>query len=180
MVVEVVDHLACVIIKQQARKMERKGATLIEILVGIAVLGIVFSGLGYASFRDFTRRQSLENSYRNLLSDLRFAQKDSSAGRKPAGCVGVLNGYNFSTSNCSSGKCSRYIVAVLCSGSSPSTVKQVDLVSGITLGSVTSFTFKSLSQGTSLASGQVVNLVLTDSSGTISRTITVSDTGEIK
>ncbi|QQG47267.1 MAG: prepilin-type N-terminal cleavage/methylation domain-containing protein [Candidatus Woesebacteria bacterium] len=160
--------------------MERKGATLIEILVGIAVLGIVFSGLGYASFRDFTRRQGVENSYRNLLSDLRFAQKDSSAGRKPAGCIGVLNGYSFGVSSCSSGKCSSYTISALCSGSSPVNVNQVNLSSGITLGSVSTFTFKSLLQGTSLATGQVVNLVLTDPTGAITRTITVSDTGEIK
>src|SRR3989344_2781413 len=73
------------------------GYTLIEILVGLTIIGIVF-GVGFLSFREFSRRQSLAGGVKNLVGDLRLAQEQAIAGKKPEDnkCTsGLLNGYNF-------------------------------------------------------------------------------------
>ena len=157
-----------------------RGFTLLEVLMGIAVVGIVFSGLGYASFRDFSRRQRVIAVQRTLMSDLRFAQKDSVSGKKPAGCSGVLNGYEFRQASCSGGSCSQYNINSLCSGNQSVNVKQITLPSNVTVNSVNPFTFKALDQGTSLVTGASVTLTITDSSSGISVAVNISDTGEIK
>ena len=52
------------------------GYTLIEILVGLTIIGIIF-GVGFASFREFSRRQSLAGGVKTLVGDLRLAQEQA-------------------------------------------------------------------------------------------------------
>ncbi len=74
--------------------MEKKGYTLIEILIVLVIMGLLFAA-GYANYRDFSRRQQVISAMRALRSDLRLAQEQAIEGKKPPGCT-ILNGYKFS------------------------------------------------------------------------------------
>ena len=45
-----------------------KGYTLIEILVGLAIIGLLFS-FGFVSFRDYSRRQTLAGAVKEVQGD---------------------------------------------------------------------------------------------------------------
>ena len=73
--------------------------TLIELLVGISIISIVFS-VGFASYRDFSRRQALSGVTKALISDLRLIQQKALAGEKIGSCT-TLDGYKINISSAS-------------------------------------------------------------------------------
>lgn len=158
----------------------KRGYTLIEILVGMTIIGILFSA-GYVSFRDFSRRQALSGIVKGLQGDIRLVQEQAASGKKPDNpkCNGVnlLDGYNFSV-NAASGS---YSVAAKCTGGLVE-IKNVVLPSdvGITAPLPNPVFFKSLSQGTNIPSGESVTITLTQTATGDSATLTISASGEIK
>lgn len=160
-----------------------KGFTLIELLVSTVILSTIFA-FGYAGFRDYSRRQSVEAVARQIRGDLKYAQGLASAGSKPNTAVpnyarcsppNVLNGYNFVVV---AGGAS-YQVEAVCSGGAPVTVRTVALTD-TTLSPAGTLTFKSLGQGTSLAAGSSTTYTVRKSSTTITATVIVTASGEVK
>jgi prepilin-type N-terminal cleavage/methylation domain-containing protein len=70
------------------------GFTLVEILVGIAITGLL-SAVGYVNYRDFSRRQSLSSATRAIISDLRLAQSMAETGQYPPGGECSATGFVF-------------------------------------------------------------------------------------
>lgn len=149
-----------------------KGYTLIEILVVLAIMGLLFN-FGSAGFRDFARRQALSGTAKNIQGDLRLAQADAATGQKPSGCTTTLDSYSFNVKSAS-----RYTIEANCAVSS-TIVKDVNLPSGITIQAPLPglLNFKVLSQGTNLTGDWTLTLSQT---GTNPVTVTVTPGGEIK
>ncbi len=154
--------------------------TLIEILVGITVIALLFL-FGYASFRDFSRRQAMNSAARTIRGDLRLAQEQALSGNKPANptdpkceAPNVLNGYYFRAASTS------YAIEVACSGGTV-TAKNVNLPSDISLTapSPNPILFKVLGQGTNLTASDAT-IILTQAGTLNTQTITVTSGGEIK
>ncbi|MBU0572260.1 prepilin-type N-terminal cleavage/methylation domain-containing protein [Patescibacteria group bacterium] len=158
------------------RKINLSGYTLIEILVGMSIIGLIFS-FGYISYRDFARRQALVGSARRLKADLSLAQEQALSGKKPASVAcsgeGSLNGYDFFVDSATS-----YIIQANCIGGLVED-KAVEMTSEISLTAVPNrFTFKVIGKGTSLADPAILTLTQTATGNT--QVITVSPEGEIK
>ena len=146
------------------------GYTLIELLVAITVISIVFA-IGYASFREFSRRQALTGIVRSVTSDLRLAQQLSLTGEKPeTGSCTTLEGYSFAPNS------GNYTVTANCSNADR-LIKTVTLESGVTISGPT-VQFKVLGQGTNLNS--TATLTINHSVLGNSVTITVGKGGEVK
>lgn len=156
---------------------ENKGYTLIEILVALTIIALIFS-IGYVNFRDFSRRQALAGTARSLMGDLRLAQEQATAGKKPAvvacNLPNELNGFNFRVTGTSS-----YQLEANCSGGN-SLTKAVTLPTGVSVStpSPNPITFKILGQGTNLSAD--ATLTLTQAGTTNTRLVTVTSGGEIK
>ncbi len=162
-------------------KPKKSGFTLIEILVSMTIIGFLFS-FGYASFRDFSRRQALAGVVKQVQGDLRLAQQKALSGEKPSGCttlpVKTLNGYNFyrSAENV-------YIIQADCSGLAAAVpVKSVTLPSGIKISapSPNPIKFKALGQGTNIVSGESATITITQDAVSNSQDVIVTAGGEIK
>jgi prepilin-type N-terminal cleavage/methylation domain-containing protein len=156
-----------------APKKTERAYTLIEILVSLTIIGLIF-GVGYISFREFSRRQALAGAARSLRGDLRLAQGQALAGKKPIGCT-VLNGYRFSTVSESV-----YSIMAGCSNGDFSIGKDsVSFPGGVTMSPVPgNILFKVLGQGTDLGSDVEINLVQ-EATGNIEK-VTITTGGEIK
>lgn len=61
--------------------MKKNGYTLIELLVSLAVVGILV-GIGATSYRDFNEKQTVKGVAQNLKNDLRKVQNKVLAGEK--------------------------------------------------------------------------------------------------
>jgi len=153
--------------------------TLIEILVGLTIISLLFS-FGYVSFRDFSRRESLNGYAKGIQGDLRLAQSLSSAGQKPddpfCNDPNTLSSYNFKVySN------DEYKIEVVCSGGII-TNKDVTLPIDITIStpSVNPIQFKILGQGTNVPVGSDVTFTLTQAGTNYNASITINSGGEIK
>lgn len=158
------------------KKLSKSGYTLIEILVGMTIIGLIFS-IGYASYRDFARRQALEGSARRLEADLRLAQEQALTGKKPSSVAcsgeGALNGYDFYVNSATS-----YMIQANCVGGLVD-IKTVQMAEEIILASSPSrFTFKVLGKGTDLTTP--ADVTLTQSATGDTYIINVSSEGEIK
>lgn len=154
------------------------GYTLIEILVAMTIVGLIF-GIGYVSFRDFARRQALSGVARSVRGDLRLAQEQALAGKKPdsVSCndPNTLSGYYFD--RVSAGV---YRIMAQCSAGDTE-VKNVDLPADISLSiSSSPLIFKILGQGTNIPSGGQVTITLTQFPTSSTREILVTPGGEIK
>lgn len=154
-----------------------KGYTLVELLVGLSIISIVF-GVGFAGYRDFSRRQALTGVSKQLKADLRLIQQLALTGQKPNGVsCDTLNSYTFSRTSASTYNLVANCVNTLGVVSSP-VYKSVNLGSTITFTSTNAlFSFKVLGQGTNLTSPNVI--ILTHSSGN-TNTMTVGIGGDIK
>jgi prepilin-type N-terminal cleavage/methylation domain-containing protein len=151
------------------------GYTLVEVLVSLTIIGLLF-GFGFASFRDFSRRQALEGASRSLKGELRLLQSKASAGEKPAGCgASILSTYSFVVS------ASSYNIIANCSGGVNVTVKTGSLDTGITMASTqNTISFKVLGQGTNILSGGSAVITLSQAGTSNTSLITVTAGGEIK
>jgi prepilin-type N-terminal cleavage/methylation domain-containing protein len=165
-----------------------KGYTLIEILVGLAIIGLLFS-FGFISFRDYSRRQTLAGAVKEVQGDLRFAQEDALSGLKPddINCnydpvtLGgrFLNGYDFTVV---SQNPAEYEIMASCSGGDAANpTKDVLLSSGITIvPSQNPILFKVLGQGTNIPGGTSASITLSLTGLTDTATVTIGSGGEIQ
>lgn len=74
-----------------------RGYTLIEVLIVLSVMGVLF-GIGYAGYRDFSRRQEISGIAKSIEGNLRKAQQNALSGVKPDVLVcksQTLVGYDF-------------------------------------------------------------------------------------
>lgn len=158
---------------KSAPKTTERAYTLIEILVSLTIIGLIF-GVGYISFREFARRQALAGVARSLRGDLRLAQEQALAGKKPVGCT-VLDGYRFSPVSGT-----QYTIEAICSNGNFSIGKDsLSFPSGVSMSPVPgNILFKVLGQGTDLASDVEVNLVQAATGNT--QRVTITTGGEIK
>lgn len=156
---------------------EKKGYTLIEILVALTIVGLIF-GIGYVNFRDFARRQALAGVARSIMGDLRLAQEQALAGKKPAVVAcnppNELNGFNFRVTGASS-----YQLEANCSGGN-SITKSATLPTDVSISipSPNPITFKILGQGTNLSADATISLTQSGTANT--KVVTVTSGGEIK
>ena len=167
------------------KKFEVHGFTLIEILVSMTIIGFLFS-FGYASFRDFSRRQALAGVVKQVQGDLRLAQQKALSGEKPSACVTptvrTLDAYNFYRSAANA-----YIIRADCSGLTTAVnVKSVTLPAGVVISapSPNPIKFKVLGQGTNcpipITGTGLAIITLTQAGFPDSQVITVTAGGEIK
>jgi len=156
--------------------------TLIEILVGLTIVGLLF-GVGYANFRSFSQRQVVKDAAKSVQGDLRLTQGMAMAGQKPddvaCNSPNTLNGYNFTILSPTS-----YEMRASCSGGVPGTIKKtVVLSSGAFFASFPSpnpILFKVLGQGTNIPEGQSAEIRMIQV-GTINEsTVTISSGGQIQ
>lgn len=142
------------------------GFTLIEILVAIAIIAFV-SLVGYTSYRDFARRQTLESAYNQLRVELNLARQLALSGEKPQTCIAgniPLVGYRVSLGGGS------IAVSAVCESGSAIASRTFSLPAGITVSSV-QFTFLVLGRGTDLSGNQTVTLTQSSSGRTINATL---------
>jgi prepilin-type N-terminal cleavage/methylation domain-containing protein len=153
--------------------------TLIEILVGLTIIGILF-GFGYAGFRDFSRRQALSGASKKIQGDLRLSQSMALSGQKPddikCNAPDILDSYSFYVYGPGG-----YRIEANCTGGTV-LIKDVALPADVLLStpSPNPIKFKILGQGTNIASGSSASLALTQSGTGSQITIEVSSGGEIK
>lgn len=164
------------LVTNRQRAINLLGYTLIEILVGMSIIGLIFN-FGYISYRDFARRQALLGSARRLEADLRLAQEQALSGKKPSSTAcseeGSLNGYDFYVDSSTS-----YVIQANCTGGLVDD-KNAQISSGISLtANPNRFTFKVIGKGTSLSGSAIITLTQTATGNT--QTIMVSPEGEIK
>ena len=151
------------------------GFTLIELLVTISLVAFLFT-IGFTSYLDFSRRQTVYQAARQIVEDLRLAQSLAANNQKPGGSCGVLNGYIFRFDVSDKTK---YYVDVDCSNPAYNNnpVKTGSLPSGLTLSGFTMVTFKVLRQ-TLVCDRSPCQLTVQDSSGH-TKTINVGAGGTI-
>jgi len=150
------------------------GFTLIETLVAVAIVAAAFS-FGYASFREFSRRQYLESSIRSVRGDLRLAQEQALSGKK--NCADTLSSVTSVNFDWVSPKSYKIIGECISPTFDISTfeIKTVTLPANISHSlSIDPIKFKVLGQGVETQS------VITVTYGVINKTITVTKTGEIR
>lgn len=145
------------------------GFTLIEILVGLTIVALLF-GVGYASYRDFARRQILNSSYDKIRSSLSLAQQLALSGDKPAGCPAnsVLSGYRVDF-----GQKKFYAECVGPGGTTLAQEKIIDIPPGIEISSSQStILYKVLGQGTDQVSETTITITQTGTGSTINAILT--------
>lgn len=156
-----------------------KGYTLIEILVGLTIIGLIF-GIGYINFRDFSRRQAIAGVAKQVQGDLRLAQQLALAGQKPddikCNDPNYLNGYDFRIYTAT-----EYRLEADCKGGTVVS-KDVNLPTGITVTtpSPNPILFKVLGQGTNIPAGGTATLTFTQTRTNNKFTVTITAGGEIK
>ncbi len=158
---------------------ENKGYTLIEVLVVISIMAILFT-VGYAGYREFSRRQVLIGAVNQVQGDLRKAQQLALSGVKPndpkCNSPELLNGYIFVID--SSG--TAYSIQSSCTGGNVQSEDLVNLPLGISI-SISSgpLMFKVIGSGTNISNEDTVLTVSQGATGD-SRTITIGSGGDIK
>lgn len=151
--------------------MIHKGYTLVELLVGISIVAVVFA-VGFVSYREFSRRQSLTGVTKQLVGDLRLAQQLALTGQKPTtGSCTTLVGYVISRTSSTS-----YDLIADCSNADY-VIKTIDMPIDTTI-SVGNVTFKVLGQGTDRTSP--LTFTITNTSTGVSQDITVGIGGDIQ
>lgn len=155
--------------------MIRRGYTIIEILIVLAILGLLF-GVGYVNYRDYARRQTVTAAMRSLRSDLKLAAEQAIAGKKPSGCTGNMDGVKFTVTSTST-----YEISASCT-SGDVTLRQGSLPTGITMNipSVNPILFKVIGNGTNIPAGSSVVVGLTQNFTDNYRSVVISPSGDIK
>ncbi len=150
------------------------GFTLIELLVVVGIVSSVFL-FGVVAYRDFSRRQQLSETARQVRQDLLLAQQRALSGEKSV-CqnpqTNSLVGYMVVFSSTS------YQVVADCFTGQDPLVKDVKLGGLVSkTGGSSSVTFKILAQGTTDVGDQ--SIVLTHSLTSKTATVTISKTGSV-
>lgn len=149
--------------------------TLIEVLVVLSIIGVLF-GIGYVSYRDFSRRQELAGVAKNIQGNLRKAQQSALSGVKPEGVYcnsQTLIGYDFYMVSSS-----EYQIRANCAGGNI-VVLDVNLPVSETLSMTDNpILFKVLGNGTNIASSATITVVQTATGD--STQISVGSGGDIQ
>lgn len=157
--------------------MRNRGYTLIELLIVLFIMAVLL-GTAVMSYRDFNRRQVVTSSARQIRADLRLAQSEALAGRKPAACdspTRTLNSYSFRrTSNNS------YAIEATC-GNPDQTfpVRTANLGGGVTIDNFNTIFFKTIGDGTFLPTGSSVLITVHATGTSYTETVTVRASGDI-
>ncbi len=156
--------------------MMKKGYTLIELVIVIAIMAILFT-IGYGNFQDYSRQQALISAVRTVQTDLRTTQESAIAGNKPAACNTFLNGYRFRVISGST-----YAIEASCTPNNNISVKQVTMPNGMTIGTPNPnpIFFKSLAHGTNIGTGGTASIVITQTLTGRTRTITIGANGNVQ
>lgn len=146
-----------------------KGFTLIEILVVVVIMGLTVGG-GIAAYNKLNDRQMVLQGAKNVVSQLRLAQKRADAGEKPFSSCLQLDGYRVAGSG------QLLTMGAVCDGD----LTQIEptnfqLTGNAYFATPFAFTFQTLSAGVTGAT----NVVVIDSSQTISYTIVVTPAGAV-
>lgn len=149
----------------------KKGFTLIELLITISILTLLFFG-GYTAYRDFARRQVLENTYKELNTNLSYARELALSGEKPAGCTQALSGYAVRFQP----DLSLYSIAAVCGPTID--VRAIKYPPGINITSSDDIVYKVLGQGTTLL--QNAQIVITQTQTGKKITASVSKVGVLE
>lgn len=142
----------------------KTGFTLIEILVGLTIVTVLF-GTGFASYREFARRQILNSSYGKLGSALSLARQLALSGDKPEACPtnSVLNGYRVDF-----GQKKFWAECAGPGGTTQARVTTIDIPSEIEiLSSQPTILYKVLGQGTDQAAEVTVTVKHTGTNSTM-------------
>lgn len=155
-----------------------RGLSVIELLVVLVIISILF-GVGFMSYRDYARKQTVTAAARQMESDIRLARQMAFEGRKPEaegcdnddddGTIDVLNGYVLEVDEANS----TYNIYAVCNGNQNYMLKEdVGIGKGLSLDSEPAniIMFKSVGQG-------VVIPVAGEHSNNITVTITQQTTG---
>ncbi|OGM30226.1 hypothetical protein A2630_03315 [Candidatus Woesebacteria bacterium RIFCSPHIGHO2_01_FULL_44_10] len=150
------------------------GYTLIELLVVLSIISTIF-GIGFISYRDFSRRQQVTSAMRAIRSDMRSAQERAISGNKPTGCNGTLQGFAFNVRSAQN-----YRVEAICNTNV--TVSNVNLAQNISMSipATNPIIFLPIGLGTNLPRNQIETIDVTQTATSYSQSISVSWTGEIK
>lgn len=152
-----------------------RGYTLIEILIALSITALIF-GLGYVGYRDFSRRQLVNSAAQTLVGDLRLAQEQSIAGKKPTGCV-VLDGYKVFVDVAAK----EYTISANCSDQDY-LVKTVSISPQIVLTAPTTnpIIFRPIGLGTNIPMNTSVTIVLSHPGINYSNSVTIGSGGDIQ
>jgi prepilin-type N-terminal cleavage/methylation domain-containing protein len=164
------------------------GFTLLELLIVMVIIGLA-AGVGVANFRDFGRRQEIDNYARTLNGELRTVHADASGGKRVTGCTGTFQGYAIDFAASATGGGSRstaYTVSAVCATASV-IVKTVTLPSSVFLlinrvpsaGNVR-LLFKPLELGTDVTPANSLTFTVSSSQVSQTKTISVTASGEIQ
>lgn len=157
------------------------GYTLIEILVVLSIAAFLFV-IGYAGFRDFSRRQALAGAVKEIQGDLSLTQGYALAGQKPdnifCNSPQSLVGYYFRVFSAS-----EYRIEAVCTGGQ--VLREAIILgasSGITIAapSPNPISFKVLGSGTNIPSNSTAVIRLTQAGTNATATITIGPGGEIR
>lgn len=149
--------------------------TLVEILVSLSLI-LLLTGLGYAGYRDFSRRQTLLSAARKIEGDLRYAQGLANSGTAPASPASCTNlsGYRFLLT------ASAYTISALCTEGYVDVKKDVSPGANITISStLPSFLFKVLASGTNIPEATPVTITLRQTGVSASVAIKVNSAGQV-
>lgn len=162
-------------IRLSSLKLRKEGFTLLELLVTMAIFGLVV-GIGTAQYQAFNRGRMLKNATASAVSNLRLVQGRALSGEKPGG-VGCLTfkGYQVSYVNATS-----YQVQPYCStATGDATVGNsttYTLPPGIVFGNAfSSFRLLPVAQGADAAR----TLTLKEQNGTTCYGVDISTSGDI-
>ena len=158
-------------------KLQINGYTLIELLVAMSIMAILFT-LGYASFRDYSRRQVLTSYVQKVKGDLSLAREKAISGQKPDGveCDSpeILSGYNFRVISNES-----YVIEAVCSNGTKQIKTPVLVEEGLSLNiPANPIFFKVLSKGTNLSSDS--EIIISQESTGYTSSLFITQSGEIK
>lgn len=118
----------------------KKGYTLIEILIVVAIVGILVS-FGFSAFSKAQERQLIQDAQERIFSSLQAAQKSAYVGEKE--CTGALIGIIVTVA------ANSVSTQAQCEGGSDAA--QVETFSNLTFVTTPTFTFQPLEGGVSFS-----------------------------
>ncbi len=159
-------------------KEQNGGFTFVEILVVMVTMTVLF-GLGSANYRDFSRRKALEGAVSKVEADLRLAQAQALAGKKPddskCNSPETLNGYEFTLQNVT-----QYRIYAKCTGGDVEQKKETIGDGGFKITvSPDSIIFNVLGRGTNVPAGSTATISIEQVDAGNFAVIEVSPEGEI-